>query len=346
MFDKPIASYYLLLTRKQPKGKIVAFNRVPIRDAILLAAILATGCSSKQNGLFQGYLEGEFVYVASPLGGLLTNLVVARGAEVTKGQLLFELERDAESAAVLEAAQKLSQAKARLEDLTKGKRPTEIAALEAQLERAKANLRLSELELSRSIKLRDDNVISPDELDRAKARRDADQAQVASLVAELETARLGAREGEIEAAKAEVQALAAALAKAEWSLNQKKQFAPADARVHDTLYRVGEWVAPGNPVVSLLPPTNTKVRFFVPQTELASVKIGQRVSVTWDGAATPYGATINYISTQAEFTPPVIYSQENRAKLVFMVEGIFPPAQANELRVGQPVDVRPERAAR
>jgi HlyD family secretion protein len=321
-------------------------RRFGMVTAVLLTAMLVAGCSSKRQGVFQGYIEGEFVYVSSPLGGTLTNLAVARGAEVKSGQLLFELEHEAESAVVREASQKLSQAKARLEDLTKGKRPSEIASLEAQLERARANLRLSEIELTRVAKLREEKVIAADELDRVKARREADQAQVASLAADLETGRLGAREDEVKAAQAEVEALTAALAKAEWSLTQKKQFAPADARVHDTLYRVGEWVAAGNPVVSLLPPTNIKVRFFVPQVELATIKIGQVVSVTFDGGANPYRATVNYISTQAEFTPPVIYSQENRAKLIFMVEAAFPPADAEQLRVGQPADVKLEDAAK
>ena len=87
----------------------------------------------------------------------------------------------------------------------------------------------------------------------------------------------------------------------------------------------GEWVAAGNPVVELLPPANLKVRFFVPQAALPKIKPGETVSVTFDGGAHAYSATVNYISTQAEFTPPVIYSRENRAKLVYHDRGeIFP----------------------
>jgi HlyD family secretion protein len=109
--------------------------------------------------------------------------------------------------------------------------------------------------------------------------------------------------------------------------------------VQDTLYRQGEWVAAGNPVVVLLPPENLKARFFVPQEMLPRIKTGETVNVSFDGAAKNYSATVNYISTQAEFTPPVIYSRENRAKLVFMIEAKFPPADATQLRPGQPVDV-------
>ena len=137
-----------------------------------------------------------------------------------------------------------------------------------------------------------------------------------------------------------MEAQAAARDKAKWSFDQKQQFAPTNAVVHDTLYRAGEWVAAGNPVVALLPPENLKVRFFVPQEKLPQIKIGQTVSVHCDGANNAFKATINYISTQAEYTPPVIYSRETRANLVFMIEATFAPADAVNLRPGQPADVR------
>lgn len=306
----------------------------------VVAGLMLAGCSARTPGSFQGYIEGEFVYVAPPLGGALTNLAVSRGAEVKSGQLLFELEHESESAAVREAEHRLSQARARLDDLNKGKRPSEIASLEAQLARARANLLLSEQELERRTKLIETKVISPEELDAAKSRREADQAQVASMTADLETARLGGRADEIKAAEAEVQALTATLAKARWAVAQKTQSAPTNASVHDTLYRQGEFVAAGSPVVSLLPPANLKVRFFVPEPQLASLPPGTGVSVSIDGEAAPLKATVNYISTEAEYTPPVIYSKENRAKLVFMIEAAFAPSDARHLRPGQPVEVR------
>ncbi len=257
--------------------------------ALALTAVFIAGCSRNPANVFQGYIEGEYVYVASPLGGALTNLAVARGGEVKAGQLLFELERQSEAAAVQQAEKNLSQ--------------------------AKANLALSENEFARREKLRaDGGVISAEELDQAESRRDSDAAQVGSLND--------------------------ALTKARWSFDQKQQFAPANAFVQDTLYRQGEWVAAGNPVVVLLPPGNLKARFFVPQEMLPRIKAGESVSVTFDGAAKSYSATVNYISTQAEFTPPVLYNRENRAKLVFMIEAKFSPADAPELRPGQPVDVK------
>ena len=263
--------------------------RVNLLGNLALVAVFIAGCSPDSPDRFQGYIEGEYVYVASPLGGTLQQLDIARGDEVNAGQRLFELERRSEADAARQASNDLAL--------------------------AKANLALSETTLVRREQLRSDQgVISAEELDRARAQRDTDQAEVAAKTA--------------------------ALAKARWSFDQKEQFAPTNAYVQDTLYRVGEWVGAGKPVVQLLPPSNLKVRFFVPETILPEIKPGQGVRVTFDGARHPYTATVNYISTSAEFTPPVIYSQENRAKLVYMIEAKFATADAADLRPGQPVDVK------
>lgn len=307
---------------------------------LLAGLALLAGCGRGPTGRFQGYVEGEFVYLGAPLAGTLTTLAVSRGAEVTAGQMLFELEHEAEAAALREAEHRVAQAQARLADLQKGRRPSELASLEAQLQRAQANLSLSTLDLRRREQLRDGNVIAPEELDAAKSRREADRAQAASLEADLATARLGARADEIAAAQADVEAAQAAQVRAQWAVTQKRQAAPTNAVVQDTLYRPGEFVPAGNPVVALLPPTNVRVRFFVPQAELVSVRPGRGVLVTLDGYTNAIPATVNYVSPQAEFTPPVIYSQENRAKFVFMVEATFRPGDAPALRPGQPADVR------
>ncbi|HEX7570794.1 MAG TPA: HlyD family efflux transporter periplasmic adaptor subunit [Verrucomicrobiae bacterium] len=306
---------------------------------LVFAAALLGGCSKKSSGGFQGYVEGEYVYVAAPLGGALTNLAVARGDQVNKGQLLFELERQSEAAALTVAEKNLAQSQAQLDDLTKGKRPTEIESLAAQLARAQANLKLSTTQLARREKLDVTDVVSKEELDQARAQNDANQAQVNQLAADLATAKLGGRADAIRAAQADVESQQAALDKAKWAFDQKRQFAPADAQVHDTLYRSGEWVAAGNPVVALLPPENLKVRFFVPQEILPQIKVGQPVSVHCDGAARTFKTVVNYISTQVEYTPPVIYSRETRAELVFMIEAKIAPADAADVRPGQPADV-------
>src|ERR1022692_2306302 len=155
-----------------------------------LAAALLAGCSGNSTHEFQGYIEGEYVYVASPLGGALTNLAIAR---------------ESEASAVRQAEKNLAQSQSQLDDLIKGKRPTEIASLAAQLEQSKANLKLADDQLARRVQLGGVNVISKEELDQARAQRDADQAQVDQLASDLETAKLGGREDAIRAAQAAVE---------------------------------------------------------------------------------------------------------------------------------------------
>jgi HlyD family secretion protein len=153
----------------------------------------------------------------------------------------------------------------------------------------------------------------------------------------VNVANLPARSDEIAAARAEVKAATDGLAQAQWRLEQKAQSAPADALVVDTFYRPGEYVAAGAPVVSLLPPGNVKVRFYVPETVVANVRPGAAATVTCDGCGEPIPVRIDFVAPEAEYTPPVIYSRENRAKLVFLVEA-RPLAPAAGLRPGLPVE--------
>lgn len=288
----------------------------------------------------QGYVEGEFVYISAPLPGRLETLFVQRGARVATGDPLFALEHVQEKTARDEAKLRLAQMRAQVADAKKGKRPTEIDATTAQLNQARAALQLSEKELVRQERLLNSSVVPLQEVERMRSRRDQERQRVAQLEAELGTARLGARSDQIAATEASMRALEAALSRGEWDLGQKRQTAPAAGLVFDTLYRRGEWIAAGRPVVVLLPPQNIKVRTFVPQPLLAAIHQGDRVQVTVDGARAPCTGTVHFISPQAEYTPPVIYSRENRQKLVYMVEVAFDPATAVRLHPGQPVDVR------
>jgi HlyD family secretion protein len=306
--------------------------------------LLIAGCarSVAEPGILQGYVEGEFVYVAPTTAGLLNKLHVARGQHVSAGAELFAIDRAPAQAARDEAAFRLAQARATLGDLTKGKRPTEIAAVAAQLKQAQAALAFSETELARQQDLARSNATAPTDVQQALAAREQDRQRVAQFEAELKTSQLPAREDQIEAARASVKSLEAVLAKAEYDLLQTRPRASASALVFDTLYREGEWIAAGRPVVALLPPANVKVRTFVPETRIGGVQVGDEVSVTVDGLPAPVAGKVSFVSPRAEFTPPVIYSQENRAKLVFMIEIVFDPDTAARLHPGQPVSVRLE----
>lgn len=319
--------------------KCRAFMVLAVAVALLGAA---AGCSRapETGNTVQGYVEGEFVYIASPLPGRLDTLFVQRGAQVAAGAPLFELENIQEKTARDEARLRLAQTRAQVADERKGKRPAEIDSTTAQLNQARAALQLSEKELVRQERLLAAGVVPIQEVDRARTLRDQDRQRVAQLEAELRTARLGSRSDQIAATEAGMQAAAAALTRSEWDLDQKRQTAPAAGLVFDTLYRSGEWIAAGRPVVVLLPPQNIKVRAFVPQPLLAKIHQGDKAAVTVDGMAAPLSGTVHFISPQAEYTPPVIYNRENRRKLVYMIELTFDPATAVKLHPGQPVDVR------
>lgn len=309
---------------------------------LLLAAVLfaAAGCRRQSADLVQGYIEGEFVYVASPFGGRLENLAVARGGQVEPGQLLFGLDDSSERAEAEEATHRVAEAEARLNDAKQGMRPSEIRAIAAQLEEAKAALVLAELELERQTKLLASRVASKRDVDLAQATRDEERQRVTQLDSTLETSRLGAREDIVHAAGQNVLAEKAALEAAQWNLSQKRQSATQAAMVTDTLYRRGDWVAAGNPVVVLLPPANVKVRTYVPQEKIGSMQVGQDAEVLVDGVPGPVAAKVSFISPRAEYTPPVIYSRQMREKLVFLVELSVGETVAATLHPGQPVDVR------
>lgn len=324
------------------KDSEVRSRRAPwVLVSTMVLSSLLTGCDRAPSDRAQGYVEGEFVYVASPLAGELESLSVQRGDQVRAGDKLFALEQVAEKTARDEAERKLSQALANLEDAKKGRRPSEIESLEAQLKQAQSALRLSISELARQQGLRAiPGAVVELEVDRARSARDQNQHRVAQLEADLNTAKLGSRADQVAAAEAEVRAREAALARAEWDLAQKHQEAPKTGLVFDTLYREGEWVPAGRPVVVLLPPENIKVRAFVSEKRVGAIRVGDGVQVYVDGVPGAFQGRVSYISPRAEYTPPVIYSQESREKLVFMIEAAFDGDTAAGLHPGQPVDVQ------
>ncbi len=310
------------------------------RSLAALALLALASCSRPPASGFQGYLEGDFVYVAAPLAGRLDSLAVAKGSRVEAAAPLFTLEHAAEAAAADQAAARVATARAQLADLRKGARPSELDALNARLAAARSAAELSRLDTERQAVLFRDKVVSVSDYDRVRLNHERNLRAIDDLLAQLATADLGARPDAVAAAEQQVAAAIAAQTQADWAVAQKSVSAPAAALVYDTLFRPGEFVAAGQPVVSLLPPGNIKVRFFVSEPALAALKPGGRVRTNLDGRP-PLDATISFVSPQAEYTPPVLYNRENRAKLVFMIEAVFRPEDARDLHPGQPVDVVP-----
>jgi HlyD family secretion protein len=147
----------------------------------------------------------------------------------------------------------------------------------------------------------------------------------------------------LDDARAALQQAQANLDATQTRLNRRRAVSPAAGSIEEVYFRPGETVAPGKPVIGLLPPSNLKIRFFAPETELAAVKIGETVTVTCDACAAGLTAKVTYIARSAEYTPPVIYSMEERAKLVYLIEAR--PDEPSKFRVGQPVSVTRKSAA-
>lgn len=233
--------------------------------ALVTVAVLS-GCGQQAPAAYQGYAEGEFVLVAAPAAGKLEKRFVSRGEAVEAGTPLFSLEDENEKAARREAQEKLNSAEARLANLGASRRSPEIEAVRAQHEQAVASRRLSELQLVQQQKLFAENFISRAALDAAQANHQRDRARVLEIEAQLKNSQLAiGREKEVAAAQADVDAARAVVAQSDWRLAQRAMPSPASALVQDTFYSEGEWVQAGSPVVSLLPPANIKVRFFVPE---------------------------------------------------------------------------------
>ena len=302
--------------------------------------LFLSACNRDPAVSWQGYAEGEYVYVATPRGGRLLELAVRKGENVNAGASLFRLDPEPEATAVAEAQRRLEQAGFRRDDLGSGERPSEIAALVAQREQARVARDLAQTELARQESLFAEHVTSRELLDRSRAALEQNRALVAELDARLITARLGGRSGQRQALSAEAAALGEALRQTEWKLSQKNPLAPQSGLVFDTLFEVGELVPAGTPVVVLLPAAGRKARFYVPEPQLASLHPGDKVTLRFDGGELP--ATISFISPQAEYTPPVIYSRDSRGKLVYLVEARPDPAVAARLKPGQPLEVTAE----
>ena len=270
------------------------------RLSIALALLLA-GCGQNNDNAWQGYAEGDYAFVSAPLAGWVTSVKVQRGAWVKNGDLLFTLDDPSQIAACDSASAAIAQA-------------------QGQMAQAEANLDLAKRQLVRQQGLLRANATSKQAYDLAKSSTDSAAAPVSQIAAAENQAR-------------------AALDNARYQLAQREVVSRTTGRVQDVYFRQGEYAPAMTPVVSMLPPKNVYVRFFVPENQFAKIHLGDKVKIGCDGCAPDIVATISFIAAQEEFTPPVIFSVGSREKLVFKVEARAPGGL--KLNPGQPVDVRP-----
>ncbi len=288
--------------------------------------------------LATGYVEGEYVLIAPVATAQITALSVRRGDRVEAGAPLAEMERRDAEIAVAQAEAALAEANSRRQNLSQGKREAEIAVIEATLASATAQATEAEKATSRIANLVERGVLPQSQLDDAVAERDVAQSRVVEARASLDVARLPARPHEIAAAEAAVKQAEANVAAAKWQRDQRSIAAPATGTVFEVLRRTGEIAGPQAPVISLLPDQAVLLRLYVPEAMVSQVAPGARLRVNCDGCTGEDTATVVYVSDAPEFTPPVIYSLENRQKLVYLVEARPDPGSAT-LKPGQIVDV-------
>ena len=288
---------------------------------------------------FLGYVEAESILVGPKAIGRLVEVAVRRGDVVAAETILFTLDAETEQDRVSEATARLVKAKAQLADLQAAEqRPEQIDVLRATRRQAEAALEMSRKDYERQQKLFAEGASTAARFEQAKAAYDRDRAVLAEIGKRIETAGLSARPGQIEAARAEVVASEAVLRQAGTALDERKVGAPRGGRILDVFYREGEVVGAGQPVVEILPPENVLVRFYLPEPGLSAVTLGQTIAVSCDGCPPDLRAEVSFISPEAEFTPPVIFTREERAKLVFLVKA-RPVGSLGILKPGLPVNI-------
>ncbi len=309
---------------------------------LILATVAALVLLTRSTGggpEIPGYMEADLVLVGSEQGGRIATLKVQEGDHVKTGDLIFTLESSEQEAAVEAAKARVTEAEARLADAeSEMQRPREIEVLQAALTRAQAMLKQSLLNLDRVQELYDKGWVSKAQLDDAIAQHDSNDAAVAEAERRIKAAQLPNRSGIIEAAAASVAEAKHALDEAEKNLAKRQVYAPTSGSIEEVYFRPGEVVNAGQGVVALLPPGNLKARFFVSEPDRAKLHIGEIVKVSCDGCPPDLTAKINFIARDAEFTPPVIFSEQQRKKLVYLVEA-RPQKDTAELTAGQPITV-------
>lgn len=291
----------MLLYNRDYLGWMAYMVKWTINLLLLLSFCLLSCCSEKPSNQAQGYIEGRYTYMATSVSGVLKQIAVVRGSNVKKGQMLFVLEEQPESDAYNNAIENLKQAEASRDSII-------------------ANLGYAKITFERYKILVPKNAIEQSQLDNAKSIYNSTLAQLSQ-------------------ANANIAATQATLSQAKWTKEQKIVYAPVDAIVFDTYYRLGEFTIDKQAILSLLAPSDIKAIFYVEQPALGSMRLFDKVSVKCDGCSKSFIGKISFISPTAEYTPPLIYSTETNAKLVFRIEAEFAPEDAIHLHPGQPVTV-------
>jgi HlyD family secretion protein len=301
----------------------------------LIAVIPGLGAAPEPT--WSGYVEADYVYVGAVTPGPIESIAVTEGGHVSRGDVLFVLSTRQQQAQLAAAEARVEAARANLANLTTGSRKEEVEVIRANLAKAEADLSLAAQTLERSENLFNEGLIPQARLEQDRAGYASAKAQVDQLDAQLKVAELPARDAQQAAAEANLLAAEADAEKARSDLSDRTVLAPEDAEIERLFYAAGEMAATGVPVVSLLPAAALKIKFYVGEVDRHALAIGDEVQVTCDGCEAGLLATVSYLASEPQHTPPIIYSRDERERLVFLVEaGLEGSAGALP---GQPVSV-------
>ena len=309
-----------------------------LRPLIVVALLIGVGIilwlvlsGSSRPRLLSGYIEGEELYLASPMAGTVASVAAVEGTRVAAGQQLFTIDPATLAAQGQQAQANVAAAETQIASAEATARQADADVAAAAADAAKARQDLARLE---SVKRRDAAAVADKDLDAARAT-------VRDMSAKLAAAHkvADARRAQVAAARAQTAQAQGGQREVEIKVGQLSPPAPAAGRIEEVFFQPGEWVSANQPVVALLPDTKVKVRFYVPEREVARYQPGRTVHFTCDGCKPGLPAVIRYVSPRPEFTPPIIYSRDSRDRLVFMVEAY--PTNPTNLTPGLPVDVEP-----
>lgn len=310
--------------------------------AFLLIAttlLLLSACEQRKKEPYQGYIDDELNFIASSFSGTLQKLYVSKGQYVKKGDPLYQLDPQPQKAKLKQAQHNLKEAESTLEDLKKSKRKTVLEGISAQIKQAEAEFVFAKKNLARFRTLVAKKAAEELQLDSAKRNFERVKHRIQELKSNLAEAKLGSRVDVIDAQKAKIETLKASVEELTWQLEQKRKVAPAAGRIFDRFYHPGEHVPANQPIIALQTTKDISLTFYIPQTSLKDITLEQTIYFTCDNCKQSYGAKISFISSEAEFTPPVIFSRKRREKLIFLVEADLTPDVAKQFNAGQPVDV-------
>jgi HlyD family secretion protein len=303
----------------------------------LLAAVIP-GLAADPGPRFDGYVEIDYLYVAPLTGGRLTTIAVSEGQRVLAGELLVSLDASQQQAALLGAEAQVAAAEAALRNLETGGREDEIAVARANLMQAEADLQLAQETAARSARLFDQGIVAQSRRDQDQTALNIAEARVAQLAAQLKVIELPARDAQQQQAEANLAVARASAEAARIALSERDVMAPVAGQVEKLFYSAGEVDAAGGPLLSLRPDGALKAKFYLPETVRSAYPLGSVFRVSCDGCRDGITATLSYLAADPQFTPPVIYSRDERQRLSFLAEAdikgaVLPP--------GQPVTLEP-----